>query len=308
MLAAIDVGSNTIRMLIGECCDGAIVPHSYHRNIARLAGNFSLETGLSDVARDRVISILELYQKTLISLNITAVHIVGTAALRRAKNRQYFLSQVLAATGFEIEVIAGRQEALLTTVGVLSVCNSSDKNLMIIDIGGGSTEITAIVAGKIQLHESYPLGVVGLCEECSSVTDRQQQIDLIIKQFAEKLRRLDLAAHNYLLVGTAGTVTTLAAIHLQLEKYNPELINNHELSVAWLESVKQKLESMSVLQRESLPGMEQGRGNLIIPGLEIILAFLKLLQLSHLKVVDAGLLEGVFLNGCNCEDSVSYAN
>ncbi len=295
MLATIDVGSNTIRMLIGKYCDGSIVSPLYYRNIVRLAGDYSVSTGLSDDAMGRALIVLETYQNIIQTKNITGVHIVGTAALRRAVNQKYFLQQVYSSTGFKIDVIDGAQEALLTSSGVLSVIEPSSENLLIIDIGGGSTEVTAIVAGDIRLHESYPLGVVRLSEEYPSVIARQGQIDFVIDQVASKLSGLGLSLHDFELIGTAGTITTLAAINLQLDKYNSELINNHSLSHDWLLSVKQELELLTVLQRECVAGMESGRGDLILPGLQILLAFVDLLQVTSVKVADAGLLEGLFL-------------
>ena len=198
-------------------------------------------------------------------------------------------------TGLQIEVIEGAEEALLTTMGVLSVVDPVPESVIIIDIGGGSTELACLIDGRIRFQESYPLGVVRLCEECSSVSERQQQIDAVFDQFTESLLTLGLADRPYQLIGTAGTITTLAAIHLQLDEYDAALINNHELSSVWLEELQQMLQLLSVPEREALTGMEPGRGDLILPGLQILLTLSRLLQLSSLKVADSGLLEGVML-------------
>ncbi len=295
MQAAIDVGSNTIRMLIGDCRKGIIIPHSTHREIVRLAGDFSIQTGLAEGAMRRALATLKSYHDIISAQNISRVRVVGTAALRRAKNRQSFIDKVLAATGLQIEVIEGAEEALLTTTGVLSVVDPVPESIIIIDIGGGSTELACLVDGHIRFQESYPLGVVRLCEECSSTSERQQQIDAVFDQFTESLKVLGLADRNFQLIGTAGTITTLAAIHLQLDEYDVSLINIHELSTNWLEELQQTLKLISVPERGTLTGMEPGRGDLILPGLQILLTLSRLLQLSSLKVADSGLLEGVML-------------
>ncbi len=295
MRAVIDVGSNTIRMLVGEYCDGSITPHSYHRDIARLAGDFSRDTGLSEVAMQRAIATLKSYKNTILSQNVSAVRIVGTAALRRAGNRQLFLEEVFASTGLEIEVISGDEEALLTTIGVLSAVDSAGDSFLVVDIGGGSTELICVVAGQVVLQKSYPLGVVRLCEECSSALERQSQIDEVVNQFIASLVEFNLVERQFRLIGTAGTITTLAAIHLQLKEYDAALVNNCVLSAGWLDEVKQQLEQLSVAQREQVAGMEPGRGDLIIPGIQILSAIMHKLSFTHLKVADAGLLEGVFL-------------
>ncbi len=298
MFATIDVGSNTIRMLIGECCAGSIVPLSYHRSIARLAGDFSAKSGLSEAAMLRAISTLESFKSILEQKNISIKKIVGTAALRNATNAKVFLDRVVSATGFEIEVITGQKEALLTTAGVLSVIEKVSEAFIVIDIGGGSTEVTCSIAGEICFHESYNLGVVRLCEECSSAAERQGQIDVIVDDFINSLDSLGLSNIKFQFIGTAGTITTLAAMDLGLECYDANKVNNHQISVLYLQNLKLKLEVMSVDQREQLAGMETGRGNLIIPGIQIVLSFLQQLNLEHFKVADAGLLEGTFLQMC----------
>ncbi|NOQ41905.1 MAG: exopolyphosphatase [Desulfuromusa sp.] len=295
MQAAIDVGSNTIRMLIGDCRKGTIVPHSTHRKIVRLAGDFSVQTGLAETAMHRALTALKSFHDIISAQNISHVRVVGTAALRRAKNRQSFIDNVLSATGLEIEVIEGAEEALLTTMGILSVVDPVPDSIVIIDIGGGSTELACLIDGQIRFQESYPLGVVRLCEECSSASERQQQIDAVFDQFTKSLKMLGLADRQYQLIGTAGTITTLAAIHLQLDDYDASLINNHDLLIDWLEDLQQTLKLLSVPERETLTGMEPGRGDLILPGLQILLTLSRLLQLSSLKVADSGLLEGVML-------------
>ena len=298
MLAAIDVGSNTIRMLIGDCRNGTIVPRSTHREIVRLAGDFSVQTGLAEASMHRALTTLESFQNFISSEDVSRVRVVGTAILRSAKNQQLFIDNIFSVTGLKIEVIDGAEEAILTTSGVLSVVDPVPKLAVVIDIGGGSTELVCLIDGRIRFQESYPLGVVRLCEECFSDFERQQQIDTVIERFAESLKSFGLADQQYQLIGTAGTITTLAAIHLQLKEYDASLINNHELSTDWLQELQQSLKLLSVVERDSLIGMESGRGDLILPGLQILLTLTRSLQLSGLKVADSGLLEGVMLGDC----------
>ena len=295
MRAVIDIGSNTIRMLLGDCRNDTIIPESYHRQITRLGGDFSPQTGLSAAAMQRALTTLQSYQVIIAAAGISQVRAVATAALRRAKNRDAFLASVVAATGINIEVIDGEEEGRLTTLGALSVIEPTPEAAIVIDIGGGSTELICIVDGKTCVQKSYPLGVVSLCEGYSSAAQRQQPIDAVVLQFIQDLQQLGLAGINYQFIGTAGTITTLAAIHLQLKDYNPSLINNHELSIDWLYQIQQELELISVPKRELIPGMEEGRGNLILPGLQVLLALMEQFKFSTVKVSDCGLLEGVML-------------
>ncbi len=295
MDAAIDVGSNTIRMLLGDCCDGVILPHSCYREITRLGGDFSPQTGLSAAAMERALVTLRSFADIIDAAEISQIRVVATAVLRRAKNRHTFLAQVAAATGLKIEVITGEEEARLTTLGTLSAIAPAPEAAIIVDIGGGSTELVCLVGGEIRLQKSYPIGVVNLCEEFFSVAQRQQQIDHIILQFSRSLQQVGLTGIDYQFLGTAGTITTLAAIHLKLDTYNPLLINNHEISMDWMKTIQADLEQLSASEREQLIGMEKGRGDLILPGLQILLTLMDQFQFSTLKVSDYGLLEGVML-------------
>ena len=295
MDAVIDVGSNTIRMLLGSCHNGKIIPHSYHREITRLGGDFSPQIGLSTAAMERALITLGSFSQIIAATDISRVRAVATAVLRRAKNRPAFLARITAETGLNVEVIDGEEEGRLTTLGSLSVIEPLPDAAIVIDIGGGSTELVSLVSGEIRLQKSYPLGVVNLCEEFFSAAQRQNQIDSVVLQFTQSLQQAGLSGINYQFIGTAGTITTLAAIHLQLQKYNPLLINNHEISIDWLINIQEKLELLSVPEREQLTGMEKGRGDLILPGLQILLTLMRQFQCSTVKVSDYGLLEGVML-------------
>ncbi|SEA49793.1 Ppx/GppA phosphatase [Desulfuromusa kysingii] len=293
MIAVIDVGSNTIRMLLSG---SKSEPPQYFRQITRLAGGLTAQGNLSEAGMRRSLETLISYKQVISSLGISCVKAVGTAALRHAKNSDIFVAEVYAATNIKIEIIAGEEEAFLAANGALAVIDPLPDVAVVLDIGGGSTEISCVSDELIHYQQSYPLGVVRLSEESLSAAEREQQIKATFGLFSEDLNQAGLKHKNYQLIGTAGTITTLAAIHLSLLEYNAALINNHVLSVDWLLNIKQKLESMSELQRENLPGMETGRGDLILPGIEILLYLLNQLQLSTLRVSDSGLLEGVMLH------------
>ena len=190
MRAVIDIGTNTIRMLLGDCRNGILAPESYHRQITRLGGDFSPQNGLSVAAMDRSLVTLQSYQDIIDAAGISQVRAVATAALRSANNRDFFLAAVVDSTGINIEVIAGEEEARLTTLGVLSVIDPIPKAAIVMDIGGGSTELICIVDGKNRLQKSYPLGVVSLCEGCTSAAQRQSSIDAVILQFSQCLQQI----------------------------------------------------------------------------------------------------------------------
>lgn len=297
--AVIDVGSNTVRMVIGDCHHGTLIPRRYEREVVRLAGEFSPRSGLADASMSRAFTTLKSFQTILSQENLTRLRIIGTAALRRAANRQFFIDKLYRETSLQLEVISGEEEAQLTAQGVLSVIEPDVKNAIIVDIGGGSTEFVCLVAGKVCFQKSYPVGVVRLCEEYPTENARSVAIAEAVDDFFEQLKYLDLDHHQYQLIGTAGTVTTLAAIDLGLQEYCAEKINNHVLSEGCVKSLKVKLEGISFSDREQLAGMEKGRGDLIVYGLNILLYLIQVGKFSAMIVADAGLLEGAFLKLCS---------
>ncbi len=298
MQATLDVGSNTVRMLIGSCSQGQLQPFLYERRMTRLGGGFSSVAGLSSAAMTRTLSALRDFSDILKKHHVQCLRAVGTAALRRAENRQQFITQVYQQTGISIEIIDGEEEARLSALGVLSVIHPCPENAVIFDIGGGSTELIGIDDGHIYAQQSVPLGVVRLAEDHPDQCQRQQVIATTLGDVHHVLLSRSLTSRTLELIGTAGTMTTLAAMDLQLKDYHPEVINNHQLSLVWLHALYRQLAPLSTTEREQFAGMEQGRGDLILPGLELVTTIAQAFGVTYLKVADAGLLEGAFLDAC----------
>lgn len=296
MKAAIDIGSNTVRMLVGEIAGDQVAPQHYFRHITRLGGGYDPVQGISAEASARTLCALESFVHVLQEINPTGVRAVATEAVRRAVNAQQFVASVLARTGLAVEMIDGEEEATLSSAGVLAGLKPQPDAALIFDIGGGSTEFIMIKAGKRLWQKSYPLGVISLAE----ATEVGQNIKKVLTELAEDLRVAGLApfltSESCELVGTAGTVTTLAALDLAMTEYDWQRINNYILSQATLLSLYERLLPLTPTERELLAGVEKGRGDLIVHGAAIVLALLQLFGKDHLRVSDFGLLEGVLLS------------
>lgn len=296
--ATIDIGSNTVRMLIGSYQQGVLQPYRYERCITRLAGQFSTTSELAAASIERTCAALVVFSELLKKEHVPCLRAVGTAALRRANNRQLFIDRVYQQTGFKVEVIDGDEEARLMASGALSVINPPAAQAVIFDIGGGSTEIVCSDQGHILFQHSYPVGVVKLAEECATAAQRRQRITDVTTHFIRTCPQQIVNSPGIQLIGTAGTLTTLAAIDLALTSYDASLVNNHKLDIPWLEQLYQHLEPLTPTQRETIPGMEPGRGDLMPAGIEIALALAQSLGLTQITVSDAGLLEGVLMDAC----------
>lgn len=299
MLAAVDVGSNTVRLLLGEVCGGDVRPVRYERQITRLAGGFNPRLGLASQNMDNTLSALQDMAEVIKTSGADRVRVVGTEALRRAINGPDFVRRVKETSGLQLEIIDGEVEARLSCTGVFAALDPRPDSCLMFDIGGGSTEFVLYVDRCVVFQRSYPLGVVGLCENFGDPVTQQKYIHSILDRVAFDLTQssvFDTALNpSTVLVGTAGTVTTLAAIKLRMTDYDGMRVNNLNLSSAELDSLFHYLVPLTDSQREQVPGLEKGRGDLILPGIRIVLGILDHFEKKSLKVSDFGLLEGLLL-------------
>jgi exopolyphosphatase/guanosine-5'-triphosphate,3'-diphosphate pyrophosphatase len=300
LAAAIDAGSNTLRLLIGRVVDGRVVPQLYQRRICRLAGNFSQQEGLSAESRVRTLSVFREFSFLCQKSEVEQVRAIGTAAFRQAVNGENFADQVRETTGLPLEIVNGETEGYYTARGVISALDPVPAQALIFDIGGGSTEFIFYVDGRVVWSRSFSLGVVHLTETCTSPVARQTEISKTLAMVQAELQRACISSGADLakltLVGTAGTVTTLAALDMQMSEYDWRRVNNYSMPYHTLQNWYERLCPMTPPEREALPGMEPGRGDLIIAGLEIVLGIIQATHSERLVASDFGILEGLLLS------------
>jgi exopolyphosphatase/guanosine-5'-triphosphate,3'-diphosphate pyrophosphatase len=312
LLASIDVGSNTLRLLIGRIEDNRIIDVFSDRKITRL-GNRVDQTGrLQDENIEVSIAALKEFSSVISRYGVLHVKAVATSALREASNADIFIEKVFDATGIPIEVIPGEKEAELTLKGVLMsfplpplvrgrTGGLHPHSMFIVDIGGGSTEwILYRDQDHIEMG-SMPIGVIRLSQNFLK-TDPVSETDMIrlnreIIPVIEDLKKKigHFIYESTLFIGTAGTFTTIASIDLRLDNYSREKIHLHRLSLERLLSMSKKLQGLSLKEREKLRGLEPERADLIIPGIQFTIKVMELFKLSELVISDYGLLEGVLL-------------
>ena len=298
MLASIDVGSNTVRLLLGAIDSGKIVPHLYVRRITRLKGG-QTDQGLAQSAMERTLSVLKEFATIIDQHQPVSVRAVGTEALRSAANSREFVSQVLDETGLNLEIIDGGEEAVLTAAGALSGITVSSEAVLVFDIGGGSTEFILSCNGEVFFRKSCQLGVVDLAETLPLIDNRckkiQATITLLIAEITPVIQQLGISMQDLKLIGTAGTATTIAAMDMQMIEYDWRRVNGYSLDIGTIEAMYYRLAALTTAERELLPGMEEGRGDLIPAGIEITLEIMRQFHSEKLTISDFGLLEGVLL-------------
>jgi len=253
-------------------------------------------------------AVLEDFARIIEAYHVENVFAVATSVVREAENGEAFISQIYKKTGIPVKTLNGSEEARLTLKGVLSAVTQQTRNALVFDIGGGSTEFILTEDTRPLKTESTPLGVVFLSETLpTSDPPTPQELSRLSTTIRKHLSLMDF--HNLLptvlfpgepsplsLIGTAGTVTTLAAMDQKMEIYDPRTINNYPLSRETLVTMYQRITTLTALQRTALPGLEKGRAAVIIPGTAIVLEIMSLFGCSHLIVSDAGLLEGILLD------------
>lgn len=294
-IASIDIGTNTVRCLISDVTDGILTPVSIYRNIVRLGEGFSEKGQLGPAAIDRLAGVLTTYKGVLLDSRCDRVRAVGTSAMRDG-DRDGSVRELLKDTlGYPVEVISGDEEARLTALGVRAGIRGME-NGMVLDIGGGSTELIRVHGDSNLWYTSLPAGVVHLTEELllSDPPTVEQ-----VKTFQARTRALlDLQNEDggAQLAGTAGTPTTLAAIHLGIDDYDPTLVNGHVLSLGTIKGLLEAFLAKTSAQRLAMRGMEKGREDLIVAGTLMVLEVMDRWGYEELIVSDWGLLEGIAID------------
>jgi len=306
--AAIDIGSNTFRLLIAEAANpGTATPwqtiHYTHR-IIRLGEGLHHCGRLAEAAMQRAMQAFSDYAALLAQYQVLPDHVsaTATAAMREAENGAEFRDAVQAETGIDIHIIGGETEAGMSLQGASAVLpESTQQDMLLFDIGGGSTEFIRAANGACRDAISRKMGVVRLVEAhlhsdppsssdySAMLAAADLHLDEVEKFWGDNQPPAEL-------VGTAGTVTTLAATELDLCPYDADIINNHCISRHTFEALRDRLLSMHHAERQAIRTIEAGRGDLIVAGLAIVEAVMNRWHYDNMIIVDAGLLEGAWLS------------
>ncbi|MBW2466049.1 MAG: Ppx/GppA family phosphatase [Deltaproteobacteria bacterium] len=299
--AGIDLGSNTFRLLIADYSKGNIQILVKKLASVRLGRGLEKNRTLQKQAMDKGFEVLNLFRQDLDHYQPKSMRICGTEALRRASNSPEFIHKAKEILQSDIDIISGEEEAHLSLSGALSGCGDFSGNILLIDVGGGSTEIilSDTTNGETRT-ESIDLGVVCLTEKF--LTPPAYQIAamdaLLTEKIGSSLENLRLGKENPALciLGCGGTATSLAALALNLTSYDASLVHGHILHDYGLQQLWKRLVEFSAEERNELPCLGEGRGEILPAGLRIYMTLLKLLGQDRVRVSDTGLLEGILLS------------
>lgn len=298
-LAGIDIGTLTCRLLIADLPPtGPVKELRSERRILRLGEGVDRSKRLKREAMDRVVQCIKEWREVIERYQVQACAAVATSAVRDAQNRQEFLDRIKAETGLTVEVLTGAQEAERTMLGVRSGLPPAIKSVLALDIGGGSTEFILARQGERPVVRSIDVGVVRLSERLlhhdpPTSEEIGQARDWIRRETAEALAGMERAGCTF--VGTAGTITSLAAMAQQLPAYEPARIHNYRLLLPTVADLEQQLLSRSKAARAGMPGLEKNREDVIASGAIILRTVMETLGERECLVSDLGLREGVLI-------------
>ncbi len=301
-VASLDIGTNSTRLLVAETGGGGGFRRLFgDRRITRLGEGLQQRGRLGEAAIQRTLEALSLFLGEARAQGAERILAAATSAVREASNGGSFGKRVEAAIGLEVRVLSGQEEAQWMMRGVSLLWPTPPEHWMALDIGGGSTEVVWSRFREVERVASLPVGMVRLTEEAlrsdppsSREIGRCRELarTAFSRALAETLRPEESPG---ILVGTAGTITTLAAMDLRLAPYDGERVNGHRLTSIAVEAWCTLLAGMRRSERRGLPGMEPGREDVILAGALMVAEFLTLLGKGWLHVSDYGLLEGIAL-------------
>lgn len=304
--AAIDLGTNNCRLLIAKPSDENFVVIDAFSRVVRLGEGLAQTGSLSQKAMDRAVGALKICSDKLRKRNVHLARSVATEACRRADNGEEFIERVRKETGIVLDIISAEEEARLAVLGCHILLEDGIGPAVIFDIGGGSTELVLIENGAPVPHiidwQSVPWGVVSLTEtvgeEAADEAGRRARYAemkrLVSESFAGFAKRIDpMRTPDLRLLGTSGTVTTLASLHLDLPQYDRRAVDGLIVPASSMREISQSLSAMSPEERRQLPCIGNERADLVVAGCAILEAILDIWPAPRLGVADRGIREGI---------------
>ncbi|MDC0737172.1 Ppx/GppA phosphatase family protein [Cognatishimia sp. SS12] len=326
LYAALDLGTNSCRMLIAQPKGSQFhVVDSFSKSV-QLGSGLEKTGRLSRGSMRRTIQALRICQQKLKRHRVTRMRLVATEACRRARNAKEFINQVRRETGLQLEIIPAEEEARLAVISCAPLVSTKTEQLLVVDIGGGSTELVWIdlsnvphrdrpksimrmrrglqtidspfPAAKVVDWISVPLGVATLRDQFNDVEDDAARFALMSWFFEENLAEFapiqtEQAREGFQIVGTSGTVTTVAASHLGLRRYDRTKVDGLRMSSEQIDAVINDYLRMGPAGRRRDPRIGQDRHALIMSGSAILQALLRCWPTDQLSVADRGLREGL---------------
>ncbi|MDR5694386.1 MAG: Ppx/GppA phosphatase family protein [Armatimonadota bacterium] len=299
-LAAIDVGTNSVRLLVAEVFPGRIQPLYQAQVITRLGEGLARSGLLRSSAIIRTVEAVDSFVEEARARGAVEVHVVATQAVREAANREEVLA-ALRERGLRVWVLSGEEEATLGFLGATAGLSPREDPpsagpVLVIDVGGGSTEL-AWGGEKVEGVVSLPVGAVRLTEEfLTSDPPSPPEITAARNHLLEVFRAIP-SLHPSLAIGTGGTLTALSAFHHRIIPYTPERVHGSSLSREEIEHLLWQLASIPLEERRKLPAIQPERADILVAGALLCGTIMDSLSIRRITVSEADLLWGILVHG-----------
>lgn len=288
-VGVVDLGTNSTRLLVADVEDSSVRELERRLEITRLGEGVDARGQLLPQAIARVRNVLVDYRRTIEELGAERTLAFATSAVRDAENGEAFLGEVEWSYGFVTRLLSGHEEALLTFRGIAAGRDLTDGTL-VVDVGGGSTELVLGGPDGVSFHESFDLGCVRLSERFPS--DPEGAASKVRTVLAE---RIAAGLEPATAIGVAGTITQLATLDLGLEREEPELVHGHRLSAETVARQAEQLAAMPVEEIRRLRGMHPERAPVIVAGAIVVREVLSHFGLAELEVSERDIMHGAAL-------------
>jgi len=293
-LATIDIGTNTTLLLVAEARDGEVKVLVERAEVTRLGRGIGAEGKLGQPGIERTLAVLTDYVSIARAHGAT-IHAIGTEGLRRAPNAHDFLAPAGQILGAPVEVIDGDREAALSFIAAQRSFPAATRgSAIVLDIGGGSTEIIVARAGHVEFRRSLPMGSVRLTEKhIRNDPATPTEVEAVTNEIAQQLETVPFLTGAVTLIGTAGTVTTLAAMSLGLTSYDPTRVHGHLLTRPALEQQIDRLRASTQAERGTMAGLDPKRADVILAGACILQQIALCAHATEILVSDRGIRWGL---------------
>ncbi|RXZ64390.1 Ppx/GppA phosphatase family protein [Pelagerythrobacter rhizovicinus] len=306
--AALDLGTNNCRLLIARPSGENFTVIDAFSRVVRLGEGLAMSGRLSDAAMDRALGALRVCAEKLRRRHVYLARSVATEACRRAANGAEFIERVRRETGIVLDVISAQEEARLAVLGCHILLERGEGPAVIFDIGGGSTELVLIepegAVPRILDWQSVPWGVVSLTDmvtksestaegRLARYAEMRRVVADSFAPFAERIAGSARTEREIRLLGTSGTVTTLASVHLELPQYDRRAVDGLIVPSTAMRAISTRLAAMSAEERGRLPCIGHDRAELVVAGCAILEAILDIWPAERLGVADRGIREGI---------------
>nr|WP_312985662.1 Ppx/GppA phosphatase family protein [Clostridioides sp.] len=296
-LAAIDIGTNSMRLLVAEVVRGNIVNRKKFVNTTRIGEGVDKTGFILEEAITRNIEALSEFKKICLKEGCEKIFCMGTSALRDSMNSEEFITRAKKEAEIDVEILSGDDEANLGLIGVIEGLNG-DRNVLVVDIGGGSTEFTVGDKSGIKYNKSENIGALRMTEKFL----KEDPIDnnefgklenFVEKEIADTIDDIRSMMDINDLVGIGGTITSLSAINQKLEVYSMEKIHNSKICIKNVEQILQNLKEIPLSDKKKLAGLQKKRADIITAGVGILKIIMEKLEIEEITVSEYDNLEGL---------------